>query len=45
MVGADFVLQQAHGRRGADGVCDLSASLWRRDGVLLATTEQLVWFK
>jgi acyl-CoA thioesterase len=44
-IGADYVLQQGYGRRGADGVCDLSAALWRRDGLLLATSEQLAWFK
>lgn len=44
-VGADYVLQQGIGRSGSDGVCDLSAALWRRDGLLLATTEQLCWFR
>jgi acyl-coenzyme A thioesterase PaaI-like protein len=44
-VGADFVLQHATGRSGSAGICDLTGSLWRRDGVLLATTEQLCWFR
>ncbi len=40
-VGPDFVLQHATGRSGSAGISDLTGSLWRRDGVLLATTEQL----
>jgi hypothetical protein len=32
------------GRRGSGGVCDLTAEIWRRDGLLLATTEQMWWF-
>ena len=44
-VGPDFVLQHATGRSGSAGISDLTGSLWRRDGVLLATTEQLCWFR
>lgn len=44
-VGADYVLAQAAARRGGAGFNDQMGALWRRDGVLLATTEQLIWFK
>lgn len=44
-IGPDFVLQHATGRTGSAGTFDMTASLWRRDGVLLATTEQLCWFR
>lgn len=44
-VGHDFVLTEAAARRGGGGFFDHQAALWRRDGVLLATTEQLSWFK
>ena len=44
-VGADFVLQHATGRSGSAGIFDMTGSLWRRDGLLLATTEQLCWFR
>jgi acyl-coenzyme A thioesterase PaaI-like protein len=44
-IGPDFVLQHGTGRRGSAGIFDMTASLWRRDGVLLATTEQLCWFR
>lgn len=43
-VGDDFVLMYGRGRRGYRGVCDLTAGIWRRDGLLLATTEQMWWF-
>jgi acyl-CoA thioesterase len=44
-IGPDFVLQHATGRSGSAGIADLTGSLWRRDGLLLATTEQLCWFR
>lgn len=44
-VGEDFILAQAAARRGGGGFNDQHGALWRRDGVLLATTEQLIWFK
>jgi hypothetical protein len=44
-VGADFVLCHAVGRSGSDSLFDMTASIWRRDGLLLLTTEQLCWFK
>ncbi len=44
-VGEDFILAQAAARRGGGGFNDQLGALWRRDGVLLATTEQLIWFK
>jgi acyl-CoA thioesterase len=43
--GADFILLEGRGRRGSYGTCDVTAALWRRDGLLLATTEQLCWFR
>jgi acyl-CoA thioesterase len=44
-VGHDYILLEGRGRRGSHGVCDLTAAIWRRDGLLLATTEQLCWFR
>lgn len=44
-VGDDFMLSQAEGRWGADSLFDMHATVWRRDGLLLITTEQLCWFK
>jgi hypothetical protein len=44
-VGSDFVLCHATGRSGSDSLFDMTASIWRRDGLLLLTTEQLCWFK
>lgn len=44
-VGDDFVLSYAEGRAGADSLFDMTASIWRRDGLLLLTTEQLCWFR
>jgi acyl-CoA thioesterase len=43
--GADYILLEGRGRRGSYGTCDVTAALWRRDGLLLATTEQLCWFR
>ena len=44
-VGGDFILGEAKGRRFESGFFDQHGALWSRDGVLLATTEQLCWFK
>jgi hypothetical protein len=44
-VGDDFVLCHAEGRSGSNSLFDMTASIWRRDGLLLLTTEQLCWFK
>jgi acyl-CoA thioesterase len=43
--GGDFILAEANARQCGHGFCDQHGALWRRDGVLLATTEQLIWFK
>jgi acyl-CoA thioesterase len=44
-LGGDFVLATAHAGRFSEGYFDQSAQLWTRDGVLLATTNQIVYFK
>ncbi|CDO89710.1 acyl-CoA thioesterase [Mycobacterium triplex] len=44
-VGDDFVLGTAHANRFSGGYFDQSAQLWTRDGVLLATSHQFVYFK
>jgi acyl-CoA thioesterase len=44
-VGNDFVLGIAHANRFSGGYFDQSAQLWTRDGALLATTHQIVYFK
>ncbi|MEB3071518.1 acyl-CoA thioesterase [[Mycobacterium] vasticus] len=44
-VGSDFVLASAHANGFARGYFDQSAHLWSRDGVLLTSTHQLVYFK
>jgi acyl-CoA thioesterase len=44
-LGADYVLGTAHANRFSSGYFDQSAQLWTRDGTLLATTHQIVYFK
>ncbi len=44
-VGADFVLIESAGTRGEQGLADQTARVWRRDGALLATTGQIVWYR
>jgi acyl-CoA thioesterase len=44
-VGGDFVLATAHANRFSGGYFDQSAKVWSRNGVLLATTHQIVYFK
>ncbi|WP_406815428.1 acyl-CoA thioesterase [Mycobacterium sp. M23085] len=41
----DFVLATAHANRFSRGYFDQSAKVWTRDGGLLATTHQIVYFK
>ena len=41
----DYVLGTAHANRFSRGYFDQSAQLWTRDGVLLATSHQIVYFK
>jgi acyl-CoA thioesterase len=41
----DYVLATAHANRFSNGYFDQSAQVWSRDGVLLATTHQIVYFK
>ena len=44
-VGGDFVLGSAHAHAFSRGYFDQSAQLWSRDGALLASSHQLVYFK
>ena len=44
-VGNDFVLCTAHANRFTRGYFDQGAQVWTRDGGLLATTHQVVYFK
>jgi acyl-CoA thioesterase len=44
-LGGDYILATAHADRFDHGFFDQSAQLWSRDGALLATTYQLVYFK
>ena len=44
-IGGDFVLGSAHANRFADGYFDQSGHVWSRDGALLASTHQIVYFK
>ena len=44
-VGGDFILGEVKARRFESGFFDQVGALWSRDGVLLATTDQLCWFK
>jgi acyl-CoA thioesterase len=44
-LGSDFVLASAHANRFSRGYFDQSAYLWSRDGQLLASTHQIVYFK
>ena len=41
----DFVLSDVTGTRGEHSTVGSQARLWSRSGTLLATTEQLCWFK
>jgi acyl-CoA thioesterase len=44
-VGDDFILVECEGRVGGGGASDERSSFWRRDGKLLATSEQLAWYR
>ena len=44
-VGDDYLLNEATGTRGADSTSGQQARLWSRKGDLLATSEQLHWFR
>jgi acyl-CoA thioesterase len=44
-LGGDYVLGTAHANRFTRGYFDQSAQLWTRNGALLATTHQIVYFK
>jgi acyl-CoA thioesterase len=44
-VGADYILYEAQMRNAYEGYFDEASTLWSRSGKLLATMEQMVWFK
>ena len=44
-IGDDFVLVEYEGRVGGGGASDERSSYWSRDGKLLATSEQLAWYR
>ena len=44
-VGDDYILVECEGRVGGHGASDERSSYWRRDGKLLATSEQLAWYR
>jgi hypothetical protein len=43
--GTEPVLGVAHGQVGHKGYCDQHAQLWGRKNTLLATTQQMLWYK
>jgi acyl-CoA thioesterase len=44
-VGTDYILNEAVGTRGESSTSGQQARLWSRSGALLATTEQLCWYR
>ncbi|GAC1441960.1 MAG: thioesterase family protein [Mycobacteriales bacterium] len=44
-VGDDYILNEATGTRGEHSTSGQQARLWSRHGTLLATTEQLCWYR
>ena len=44
-VGEDFILIECEGRVGSRGASDERSSYWSRSGKLLATSEQLAWYR
>lgn len=44
-VGADFILSEVAGVRAEGSTSGLTMRLWSRQGALLATSEQLCWFR
>lgn len=44
-VGSDYLLVEATGARGGNGIFDQHARMWSRDGRLLATTQQIISYR
>jgi acyl-coenzyme A thioesterase PaaI-like protein len=44
-IGDDYVLVECEGRVGGGGASDERSSYWSRSGKLLATSEQLAWYR
>ena len=44
-VGDDYLLVDPRGARGGRGFYDQHATIWSRDGRLLVTTQQIVWYR
>ncbi len=44
-LGDNFILIECEGRVGGGGASDERSSYWSRDGRLLATSEQLAWYR
>ncbi len=44
-IGEDFILVECEGRVGSMGASDERSSYWSRSGKLLATSEQLAWYR
>ena len=44
-VGDDYLLSEAFGTRGANGTSEEHLRLWSRQGALLATSQQLAWYR
>lgn len=44
-VGTEYLLNEAVGTRGESSTSGQQARLWSRDGILLATSEQLCWYR
>lgn len=44
-VGSDYMLVEASGARGGNGIYDQHARMWSRDGRLMATTQQIVNYR
>lgn len=44
-VGGDFMLVDTNSARGGRGFFDQHARIWSRDGRLIATTQQVVWYR
>ena len=45
VVGDDYLLVDTRGARGGRGFYDQHATIWSRDGRLLVTTQQIVWYR
>ena len=44
-IGNDYILVECEGRVGGGGASDERSSYWSRSGKLLATSEQLAWYR